>query len=399
MYRASVTLGGDLTALPEGNTIDALSPGYGGERGPGIASNGTGYAVVYPSEPDGNKEAVVDVGPSIASAPTASPAFGAGGWIATDVAIATDGAHYFAVYDQPNSDGTDHVAGMLVDSAGNVMATPTIAETGIPTYATTVTSIAWNGTTYAVSWLQAGPDSASSDQFAALYDASGNVVWGPASVTGGATAVTEQHVACGAGACVFVWNAGGLSTRAFDAQGNALGAAVPIAGTSGFHAPRLAWDGTEYVLVAEVTEVGPHDVVAQWLDPKGTPLGTGFTTVAAADVSSIAPLGIAADGARHAFVTFTEFSTQGAVSFTIAPTPPPDPDAGPDAGTDAGDAGADSGPDAARSDGGDAGSSTAHEGGGCGCSMPGESSPAPLPIAGLALVVPLCLRRRRAALR
>jgi len=202
--------------------------------------------------------------------------------------------------------------------------------------------------------------------------------------------------------CVFAWSTtDGISTRRFDARGEPGADAAAVSATTGFRAPRIAWDGQEYVLAAAVTHVGPDDLVATWLDANGAVTGGGFITVASGALGSAIPLRIAADQSRHAVVSYMRFQDRLAVGYQIAPPPVEAPDAGdagpepspeagppPDAGNGAADA---SGPTNQESPEGESG---------CGCSVPTTGGGPGMSLGGVGLLAILTMwRRRRAATR
>jgi hypothetical protein len=202
-------------------------------------------------------------------------------------------------------------------------------------------------------------------------------------------------------------------TRRFDAAGTPSGPSTPLAGTSGLRAPRLVWDGQEYVLAAAAAKVvGPADLVACWLDANGAARGGGFTTVAPLALGSGVPLRAASDGAGNTLVSFMRFQDQRAVAYVLSSAPATLPEAGaPDAGTpddggpseagltdagtsdatapDAGPRGVDAGPYGSTDPGSDSG---------CGCSAAGARSPL-LPAGTFAMLVLLSLCRLRRARR
>jgi MYXO-CTERM domain-containing protein len=398
------------TVSPAGQT--ASLPTYPhGAADLAIGSNGSGYALWL----DDSYQAELDLATSLSATPATvanAPQYGLYEGL---VSIASDGSHYLGVYSYPGGSGAPggaDVSGTLVDADGGSSSTSTIAivsTTDDPDYPIRSNGVAWSGSSYAVVWV----NPLLGDTKGAFCDASGKVIAGPMNVDDGTGGSVEASVACGAGSCVYAWTdaAGGISTRAFSASGTPSAPPKSIAGTSGLRAPRLAWDGKEYVLVAAQTQVGPADLVGTWLDASGAPLESGLATLASGVVATASGLRLAPDGAGNTAVAFTRFADQRAVVYVLTSTPPvldagteggsgeagaPEggtPDSGPvDAGSNASDAGG--GP----SDAGDAGGTKggAGEASGCGCSEAGAAAPG-LPAVGLLGLMLFALGRRRRA--
>jgi MYXO-CTERM domain-containing protein len=336
----AIPLTGQASRLPTYHQPNAEAYGLA------IGSNTTGYALWL----DDWHVAELDLATSLAAGPLRVASSPEEQDSHGEVSIASDGSHYFGVYSYWDA-GSGHVAGTLVDGSGGASTTIPIATTQTPDGSPASNSVAWNGSTYAVSWVAYcgttdGGFSSLFDANAAFFDATGKLVAGPLSVTGGCGGVAEATVACGAGSCVYAWTTpdGAIVTRAFSASGAPSGPPTSLAGPSAFGAFRLAWDGGEYVLAAASTQVGPDDLVATWLDASGAQTGGGFTTVASGALANGVGLRIASDRAGTAAVTYMRFQDRRATTYLLT-APPSPPDAGPDAGPEAGPPdGSDAGP-------------------------------------------------------
>jgi hypothetical protein len=402
--RAEVPLSGATQGLSPVTTPGLSTAGL---QRVAVASNGSGYGLLAGGQ-DGTYAAIA---PDPSSLPATATAAGPGG-SSGDLDIASDGHGYLVVYGGapgPSPLLPWGVAATWFDGAGHANTPVTVG--GSDAYRAS-SGVAFGGSTYAVVSVFPTFLGPNGDFFldaeASFLDAQGNIGAGFVEIAGlGPTSATSESVnevavGCATDACVFAWSsAGGIRTRRFDDHGVPAAGPTLLAGTAGWRAPSLAWDGTEYVLAAAVPQLGAQDVAAAWLDANGHPTSAGFTTVAPAALGSTVPLRLASDGARHTLLTYSRFSDQVAVGVELSPPPVVPMDGGAEAGPTSNEPSPEAGPPADASDAGpDAPSAgdadpPAAGSGGCGCAVP-ASGAAAAPTGALGLLGLLAARRRRA---
>jgi MYXO-CTERM domain-containing protein len=344
----ATTVGLDGSVMSRAATVDALGDATAGIA-PAVAAMGSDYVVAWPGWPSNSgyqqvyASVVSGAGPSSRVTVSSPSAF------TPAIASSSDGS--LVVWGDIRNSRTDIYAsrldatGAVLDPSGVFVGVASVAEqTDIEP------AVAWTGSGYVVAWR---PAAVSVRQLWAQWmSPAGTLAGNYVTVSGTQSDVDGVSVACAPLLeCVLGWTSGGSTwLRRYDPSGNPLAAAEVVAGLSG--PPRIAWDGTAFVVVAS----NAGSIYAQWMATDGTLLrGMPLDLV---DGVGTAAYAVAATGGTDYLAYWSATSTMG-VLFTPDVLEPPD--AGLGRG-DAGDASVESGPEASADTGvGDTGSGDGHD--------------------------------------
>jgi hypothetical protein len=154
------------------------------------------------------------------------------------------------------------------------------------------------------------------------------------AVSVGQTDVDNVDLACGPAECLVAWTSGGtVWVRLVDSSGAPM--AAPASVTGAVDAPRVAWDGVEFVLTSVDSSVN----AVRWISVNGSMSAPQSSLANDAGVGNgVTTYALASNGAR---VNLVVESTGGHVyGLRVTNDLAPPPDAGGAAGTDGGLVGA-----------------------------------------------------------
>ena len=331
VYGTRVGLDGTVLAralplAPNANVDASSNPAHGS---PAVASNGSGYLVAWPVAAHGIDATLV------AGDGSASPSFHVSGTsVALAPAVASNGSAYLVSWIDPRNLVSDvfvarvDAMGTVVDSSGVRVATASSAlgDTVFPRVAST-------GNGYALAWRHRLATSTSTQdqddvQLAVLSD-SATTVTAPAAVSVGQTDVDNVDLACGPTTCLVAWTSGGMVwVRRVDPNGSPLASPASVAGA--LAAPRVAWDGVEFVL----TSLDSSANTARWIAVDGSMTAPKSSLATDAGVANgVSNYALASNGAGVDLVVESVAGHVYGLRVTNDLAPPPDggPIVGPDA--------------------------------------------------------------------
>jgi hypothetical protein len=422
VYGTSVGLDGSVLArglplAPNANVDTDTDTSHGP---PAVGSNGSSYLVAWPVASAGVDATLV----SSSGSPSASFHV-SGAARALAPSVASDGTGFLVAWIDPRNLVSDvYVA--RVDSMGNVLdATGVDVTTASSAVNDTVyPQVAWTGKGYAIAYRHklASSTSAQSqyDVELAVVSDTGAMLAAPTAVSTGQTDDDDVHLACAPAECLVAWTSDQeVWIQRVDPMGALIGTAAVVQGAQA--APRLAWDGTAFVITAlddaAVTE-------AHWIALDESLEDTSASLASDAGVGNGGSnYALASNGAGTNLVVESTGGKVYAMRLTNDLAPPPDAggglasDAGPgviaDATASSVEAGEAPGDGAALGPAGDASSGSAsgagasggagatagaaasenRGGSGCGCTATGNAAPCSW-MAGAVSVALLGMRRR-----
>jgi hypothetical protein len=263
---------------------------------------------------------------------------------------------------------------------------------------------AWAGAAYAVAWRHRLPGPSSQFDYEAqiaLVSGAGTTVVAPESVSVGQTDVDSVDVACAPSICMVAWTSGGhVWTRRYDASGAPL--AMPAVVMGAQDGPRIAWDGTAFVLVSHDSGVYQARAIATDGSASGPPQAlftdadAGGGSIAYALASNATGESVVAEATSNGTTVYGILFTGDGVALPLDGGPPNGADgAGTPDAANAGDgerpdvsmAGQGAAPDASANSGGEQDGAAAHgsngSGGGAAGDAPGSSSGCGCLVAGV----------------